>query len=188
MPRHPQEILAHHQAAWTQHKCSRIAYYALHYAQTIRDHLPHCVIGAYMCPWQPDEFDGALRRIFAQDYRLMTPAIDIFTPLIYGTKSGRPATWGRAWLEAAPTFVPTERQVQLILDALDFPDSLAATGAATVPSYGLQVFNGAQVFADPAWAALFRTTVEKIQNMVDGARRSTGSGGAPSTIDQEKEF
>jgi hypothetical protein len=162
----PAAILANHQAAWTQHKCERIARYALHYAQTIRAHHPHCVIGAYMCPWLPTEFDGALRRIFAQDYALLAPAIDIFTPLIYGSKSGRPARWGREWLEAAPGFVPTTHQVQLILDALDFPDSLAEMGEASVPSYGLQVFGGAQIFVNPEWAMLFRTVVDGIRTKV----------------------
>jgi len=159
----PSAILAHHQAAWTAHKCQRIAHYALHYAQLIRSHLPNCLIGAYMCPWLPDEFDGALRRIFAQDYQRMAPAIDIFTPLIYGTKSGRPATWGRRWLEASATFVPAQHPVQLILDALDFPDSLAEIGASTVPSYGLQVFSGAQIFTEPTWASLFRTVTDQIR-------------------------
>lgn len=162
----PNAILTNHQAAWTKHKCERIARLGHHYAQLIRDHLPHCLIGAYMCPWQPTEFDGALRRIFAQDYALLADAIDIFTPLLYGTKSGRPATWGREWLEASTTFVPRTNQVQLILDALDFPDSLAETGESSVPSYGLQVFSGAQVFANTEWAALFRAVVEKIQTQL----------------------
>lgn len=159
----PTEILANHQAAWTAHKCQRIAHYAINYAQLIRSHLPNCVIGAYMCPWLPAEFDGALRRIFAQDYQLLAPAIDIFTPLIYGTKSGRPASWGREWLEASPEFVPATHHVQLILDALDFPASLVVTGGSSVPSYGLQVFSGAQIFTDPTWATLFRTVVAQIQ-------------------------
>jgi hypothetical protein len=158
----PAAILADHGAAWTAHKCKRIARFGLHYAQLIRSHLPDCVIGAYMCPWLPHEFDGALRRIFAQDYDLLSPEIEIFTPLIYGAKSGRSAEWGREWLEASSTFVPAGHPVQLILDALDFPASLVATGAAAVPSYGLQVFNGAEVFANPAWAALFRTVVDRI--------------------------
>lgn len=162
----PAQILANHQAAWTQHKCERIARYALHYAQLIRQQRPGCVIGAYMCPWLPEEFDGALRQIFAQDYQLLAPAIDIFTPLIYGTKSGRPAGWGREWLEASSSFVPAERPVQLILDALDFPDSLVETGESTVPSYGLQVFGGAKIFTEPTWMALLRTVVEKIQTQL----------------------
>jgi hypothetical protein len=113
----------------------------------------------------PQEFDGALTRIFAQDYRLLAPAIDIFTPLIYGAKSGRPPTWGRTFLESAPAFVPIERKVQLILDALDGPASLIETAAATPPSWGLQVFSGASLFADPASARVFQAAVAQIQSV-----------------------
>jgi len=159
----PAEILARHAVAWREHKCARIASFAAHYAQIIRAALPGCVIGAYMCPWTPQEFDGALTRIFAQDYAQLAPAIDVFTPLVYGSKSGRPASWGRTFLEATPAFVPRNRPVQLILDALDGPDSLVQTAAAVVPSWGLQVFGGAAVFADPAAARVFATTVERIR-------------------------
>ena len=155
----PAAILAQHQAAWTQHKCARVARYAAHYAGIIRDALPGCVIGAYMCPWTPDEFDGALRRIFAQDYALMAPAIDVFTPLIYAEKSGRPPEWGADWLRAAPGFVPADRRVQLILDALDFPASLQALTTVDDAGWGVQLFGGAQVFADPAQARLFADAV-----------------------------
>jgi hypothetical protein len=79
------------------------------------------VIGAYMCPWTPQEFDGALRRIFAQDYNLLAEFIDVFTPLIYAHKSGRPAQWGREFLEQSPVFIPSGAKTQLILDMLDFP-------------------------------------------------------------------
>lgn len=159
----PAEILGRHAARWARHKCERIAAFATRYAQIIRAALPQCVVGAYMCPWTPDEFDDALTRIFAQDYALLAPSIDLFTPLIYGTKSGRPPSWGRAFLEAAPAFVPPERRVQLILDALDGPDSLLETANSAVPSWGLQVFGGAAVFADPARARVFAATTERIR-------------------------
>jgi hypothetical protein len=161
----PAQILTQHAEAWAQHKCARIADFARHYAQIIRTHLPGCLIGAYMCPWTPEEFDGALTRIFAQDYARLAPAIDVFTPLIYGTKSGRPPTWGRRFLEAAPAFVPPDRKVQLILDALDGPASLVETAAASQPSWGLQVFGGATVFADPTFAQVFQTVVARIRNV-----------------------
>ncbi|MFZ1752595.1 MAG: hypothetical protein WBO46_05445 [Caldilineaceae bacterium] len=159
----PAEILDRHQAAWTRHKCERIARFGAHYAQIIRSHLPGCLIGAYMCPWTPDEFGGALTRIFAQDYALLAPSIDIFTPLIYVTKSGRSPAWARAVLEATPSFVPTGHPVQLILDALDFPASLHETVASATPSHGLQMFSGADIFRDPAKAAIFAATLEKMQ-------------------------
>ena len=107
-----------------------------------------------MCPWLPEEYDGALGRIFAQDYALLAPWIDVFTPLIYAQKSGRSVEWGGEYLSHAPEFVPGGSKVQLILDALDFPDSLLATARSRVPSWGIQVFAGGRVFGDPRSACL----------------------------------
>jgi hypothetical protein len=162
----PTEILTHYAELWERHKCERIASLAAHYAGMIRAYLPDCVVGAYMCPWTPEEFDSALTRIFAQDYGLLAPAIDVFTPLIYVKKSGRSATWGWEFLAAAPAFVPRERKVQLILDALDLPDSLVATAASERPSWGLQVFNGARIFGDPEQAGVFMTAVEQMRQRI----------------------
>jgi hypothetical protein len=159
----PEQILTHHGEEWTRHKCQRVAGFALHYAELIRAALPNCTVGAYMCPWTPQEYDGALSRIFAQDYDLLAPAIDIFTPLIYAQKSGRSAQWGRAFLESAPHFVPAERKVQLILDALDFPHSLLAAAHADRASWGIQIFGGAKIFEREESASLFRDVMERMQ-------------------------
>lgn len=164
----PAQILATAQSAWTRHKCERVARYALYYADMIRAQLPNCVVGAYMCPWTPDEFDGALTRIFAQDYALMAPAIDVFTPLIYGEKSGRGPSWGRELLEQAISFVPADRKVQLILDMLDFPASLQEVAESPVPSWGVQIFAGAPLFADIDQADIFVRAVEKIRQRIEG--------------------
>jgi hypothetical protein len=165
----PAQILATAHAQWTRHKCERVARYARHYAEMIRAALPSCVVGAYMCPWTPEEFDGALARIFAQDYALMAPAIDVFTPLIYGEKSGRPPRWGRDVLEQAPSYVPSERKVQLILDMLDFPDSLQAVAESSVPSWGVQLFAGAPVFADSGQSRIFAEAVAHIRQRIEDA-------------------
>jgi hypothetical protein len=116
-----------------------------------------------MCPWTPSEYDGALYRIFAQDYALLSPSIDVFTPLIYARKSGRPPTWARTLLERTPDFVPADSKVQLILDVLDWPASLIATAASDVPSWGVQVFGGAAIFGDAKRADIFRRGVHRIR-------------------------
>lgn len=159
----PRQILETAAAQWTRHKCERIARFATQYAELIRSHLPQCIVGAYMCPWSPDEFGGALGRIFAQDYALLAPAIDVFTPLIYAKKSGRSPGWGRDFLDQMPDFIPQNRKVQLILDALDFPASPLATADAPNPSWGIQIFGGAKVFAHPQHAQVFRSAVEQIR-------------------------
>jgi hypothetical protein len=159
----PAEILRVAAARWTQHKCERIAGFAAHYAGLIRSRLPECVIGIYMCPWTPAEFDSALRRIFAQDYDLLAPHVDVFTPLIYATKSGRTPDWARIFLESAPAFVPPQRQLQLILDVLEFPDSLWSAAASARPGWGIQVYGGASIFADAARAQEFAAAVAEMQ-------------------------
>lgn len=164
----PAQILATAQDLWTEHKCARVAKHAAHYAALIRRSLPGCVIGAYMCPWLPGEYGGALRRIFAQDYALLAPAVDVFTPLIYCTKSGRGADWGRAFLEAAPGFVPTGRAVQLILDVLEFPASLEAAAESAAPSLGIQVYGGGAIFADPEMGKAFSRAVDRILAASEG--------------------
>jgi hypothetical protein len=166
----PALILERYAAEWTRHKCERVAGYAAHYAAIIRGQLPECAIGAYMCPWTPEEYGGALTRIFAQDYALLAPAIDVYTPLIYAHKSGRPPQWGRQFLERASGFVPGGHAVQLILDALDYPDSLLETAASPAPSWGVQLFGGARVFADPAQARVFASAVEQIRQRTRGGR------------------
>jgi hypothetical protein len=159
----PAQILKTAGDRWQQHKCERVARYAARYVQLIRSVLPDCVVGAYMCPWLPGEFDGALKRIFAQDYDLLAPSIDVFTPLIYCTKSGRDSAWGRRFLEAAPGFIPAHRHVQLILDALEFPDSLLAAAESTRPSWGIQIFDGGRFFSNPDQASIFAQAVEQIR-------------------------
>jgi hypothetical protein len=169
----PDEILRHHAAAWTRHKCERIAAFAVRYAAIIHEVLPDCLIGAYMCPWTPEEFDGALRRIFAQDYPLLAPSIDVFTPLIYAQKSGREPTWGVEFLHQALNFVPSHRKVQLILDILDFPESLLAVATSTPPSWGIQLFGGAEVFSQPEKAEVFQQAVEEIKATVQESEDSS---------------
>jgi hypothetical protein len=159
----PQIILDKFQDDWTSHKCERIARFAVHYSDIIRTNQPGCIVGAYMCPWHPGEFNGALRRIFAQDYTLLAPSIDIFTPLIYAKKSGRSPNWGREFLEMKGDFIPPDRDVMLILDVLDFPKSLLSVADSKNPSAGIQMFNGWQVFADPGQASIFKSSVGKIQ-------------------------
>ena len=159
----PAEILSRHARAWRNHKCLRIARLGAKYSAIIRSHRRHCLVGIYMCPWTPDEFDGALSRIFAQDYRLLAPLVDVFTPLIYAQKSGRPATWAGEFMDGSRDFVPRRRLLQPILDVLDFPASMTCLTEAATPSWGVQLFAGAEVFADGTKAEQFARLAEALR-------------------------
>jgi len=55
----------------------------------------------------------------------------------------------------------------LILDALDFPESLLETAKSSVPSYGLQMFGGTHVFEDLEKAKIFKSAMEKIRQTIE---------------------
>ena len=52
--------------------------------------------------------------------------------------------------------------MQLILDVLDYPQSLIETAASAVPTWGVQIFGGAEVFRDPERARIFQRSVQQI--------------------------
>ena len=165
----PADILSNHEREWVRHKCRRIASLAARYVAVIRREHPDCIVGAYMCPWRPDEFGGALGAIFGQDYDLLAASIDVFTPLIYARKCGRPPEWGRGYLETSGSFIPASSKIQLILDALDFPDSLAATSGASRPSWGAQLFGGVEIFGEPANAATLSQAARRFREAWAGS-------------------
>ena len=163
----PSLILSEHKEEWHSHKCERIAELAARYAGIIRENIPDCMVGAYMCPWTPFEFEGGLGRIFGQDYELLSRSIDIFTPLIYAQKCGRPSEWPKTFLQESSSFIPQERKVQLILDMLDFPQSLEAAAESSVPTWGIQVFGGSKIFQDPEKMDIFTAAVNQIKQKLE---------------------
>lgn len=168
----PVKVIQQFPAQWEKHKCDKIAAYALRYATLIHSVLPDCIVGAYMCPWRPEEHEGALGRIFAQDYQKMSAAIDVFTPLIYAAKSGRSPAWGREFLEGSKDFIPTDKKVQLILDFLDFPQSLEGTALSGQPSWGIQIYAGSKIFDNPTHARVFGEAVKKIKQAAEGFQQT----------------
>jgi hypothetical protein len=46
---------------------------------------------------------------------------------------------------------------------LDYPASLEAAAGASPPSWGIQLFGGAEVFKDPDRARVFRAAAERIR-------------------------
>jgi hypothetical protein len=159
----PGVILDRHAEAWTAYQCRRIAAFAERYSRMIREALPGCVMGAYLCPWTPEELGGALRSVFAQDYTLLAPWIDVFTPLLYARKSGRDPSWAREFLEDCPRFTPSERLVQPILDELDYPACVQEAAKSLVPGWGFQLFAGARIFDTAGTALPFANAVARIR-------------------------
>jgi hypothetical protein len=59
--------------------------------------------------------------------------------------------------------------VQLILDALDGVEPMSETAKSAVPSWGLQVFGGAAIFAKDESADIFQQTRHQIEERLQTA-------------------
>ena len=86
-------ILAKAPDAWTDWKCEVIFDFARFARQTLDEERPGTKLGIYSCPWTDDEFNGGLRRIVAEDIDRLHTVMDVFSPMVYQVKCGRPTEW-----------------------------------------------------------------------------------------------
>lgn len=86
-------ILDEHDASWRQWRCQVIHDWAVDMKKIVREIRPDALLGLYHCPWDDAEFDGARYRILGLDYDLLKETIDVFSPMVYHERMGRPADW-----------------------------------------------------------------------------------------------
>ena len=79
---------------------------------------------------------------------------------------------GREFLEGSKDFIPTDKKVQLILDFLDFPQSLEGTALSGQPSWGIQIYAGSKIFDNPTHARVFGEAVKKIKQAAEGFQQT----------------
>lgn len=86
-------ILSNQPDAWTEWKCDLITAFAAEARAIIQEERPGTLIGVYSCPWTDQEYGGALRTIVAQDLDRLHSVVDVFSPMVYQVKCGRPPEW-----------------------------------------------------------------------------------------------
>ena len=108
---------------------------------------PHLTLGAFVVPWQREEFGYAMLDHFGQDYRKLQEHIDIFSPMLYHELCGRNTEWVARFTDylAAETKKPVLPIIQCDLGAEHrvSDDELAGAilNALDAPSQGVIIFN-----------------------------------------------
>ena len=74
--------------------------------------------------------------------------------------------------------VPPQRPVQLILDVLEFPASLWSAAESARPSWGIQIFGGASIFADAAQTEIFAAAIAQMQGRWEESTSSNRQEGS----------
>lgn len=86
-------ILAEAGDAWTEWKCAVMAGFATEARRVVDEERPGAKLGVYSAPWTDDEYGGGLRRILGVDIDRLHAVVDVFSPMLYQVKCGRPVEW-----------------------------------------------------------------------------------------------
>jgi hypothetical protein len=159
-------VLGEAPAAWADWKCDLIAGVVARARRILDEERPGLLLGVYCPPWRDDEHGGALRRVLGNDLDRLHPHVDVFSPMVYQVKCGRPVDWieGQTrWLVERIGALNARRgrraEVWPIVEAegatgaeLEGALRCAIAGGAT----GVQFFALPHVAADPAKLAAVR--------------------------------
>ena len=86
-------ILSQALGDWTDWKCDVILDFATQVRRVLDEVRPDARLGLFSCPWTDDEYGGALRTIVAEDLDRLHAVVDVFSPMVYQVKCGRPVEW-----------------------------------------------------------------------------------------------
>lgn len=93
LPDQARWILSRHEPRWRAWRCSVIADWIRAVRAVMVRKQPDLLLGAYLCPWDDRDYDGARQRILGLDLKLLAPLVDVMSPMVYHARMGRPPEW-----------------------------------------------------------------------------------------------
>ncbi len=134
-------ILENVDSSWRSWRCQVIADWSKKIKYIIDEERPGALLGLYHCPWTDDEFGHARRRILGLDYDLLVEIFDVFSPMVYHARMGRPAQWVETNIHwHSDRLHRTDRSqpgIWAIVQAYDDPYSISAEEFETVLKGGI---------------------------------------------------
>lgn len=159
-------ILKNHDGIWRDWRCAVIAGWARDMKIILNQERPGALLGAYHCPWIDDEFNGARRYNLGLDYDMLREIVDVFSPMVYHGRMGRPAEWVKEnieWFCERLNVKPgTYPKVWTIVQSHDKPKIISAKEFGDVLRYGVAAgATGVMMFTSYSVAE----NIEKIETM-----------------------
>ena len=86
-------IEARHLEKWTDWKCRVISSMVEDLVRRTRQVRPGLRVNLHAVPWRADDFGGAIRRIVAQDFAVLSKLTDYISPMCYSAMLHRSPAW-----------------------------------------------------------------------------------------------
>jgi len=138
-------ILKTHNQAWIDWKCQNITTFTRKAYQQIKSKNPSIVVGFFGVPWTPDDFNNAIHSTIGQNYKTLSPYVDVFTPMVYHKLCYRDINWINVIINYQSN--QTNKPIVPIIQACSIPSELsnkeftsAINEALRPPSKGVIIF------------------------------------------------
>lgn len=115
-------ILENSLESWTKWKCEQITSFCKEAKEIINSIKPDVILGIFSVPWREDQFDGAILKVIAQDFKALSQYVDIFSPMVYHLMCGFPVSWIREYSLYLKD--KTKKSVVPIVQAVDEPSRI----------------------------------------------------------------
>jgi hypothetical protein len=84
---------------WEDWRVSVLVDWARQIHGIVKQHRPQALVGNFQVAWKDEDLGGVRRRCLGLDFRALAPYVDVFSPMIYHGRSGKPAKYVREYVE-----------------------------------------------------------------------------------------
>jgi hypothetical protein len=84
---------------WEDWRVSVLVDWAREIHDTVKELRPNALVGNFQVAWKDEDLGGVRRRCLGLDFRALRPYVDVFSPMIYHGRSGKPPEYVREYVE-----------------------------------------------------------------------------------------
>ncbi len=84
---------------WEDWRVSVIVDWAREIRGIVKELRPNALVGAYHAAWKDEDLGGVRRRCLGLDFDALSPYVDVFSPMIYHGRSGKPPEYVKEFVD-----------------------------------------------------------------------------------------
>lgn len=84
---------------WEDWRVHVIVDWASDFRGRVRSKRPDAKVGAFHCAWKDEDLGGVRRRCLGLDFAALSPHVDVFSPMVYHGRSGKPPEYVREFVD-----------------------------------------------------------------------------------------
>ncbi|HAA76613.1 TPA: hypothetical protein DCE37_15985 [Candidatus Latescibacteria bacterium] len=143
--------------AWEDWRVSVICDWGSEFKEHVKGRRPEGRVGAFHCAWKDEDLGGVRGRCLGLDFQVLSPYVDIFSPMVYHGRSGKRPEYVEKFVSYfGDRYVHDDRpDVWPIVKAHDEFEQVLHYGMS-VRSTGVTMFTIKSVAEDPGKVAAMR--------------------------------